>query len=115
MDALFPDWLKLILLGMLGTFYGLSWLARKHPDVGWLQVFQLPTIQRSEEERARQRRFSNRMAAVEMILAGLVLPLLYALSTVMMMNNFHTLPTIIVLACSALCIGFGIWLLVRNR
>jgi len=113
-DALFPDWLKVILLGLLATGFGLSWLARKRPDVAWLQVFRLPTVHLSEEERIRRRRVANRITALEIVAAGLVLPLLYALSTVMMFNDFKTLPTIIVGVCSVLCIGLGIWLFVRN-
>jgi hypothetical protein len=53
--------------------------------------------------------------ALEIILAGLVLPLLYLVSTVMMLNDFKSLPTLIVGACSVSCIGVGIWIFVRNR
>ena len=54
------------------------------------------------------------MAGLEMVLAGIVLPLLYFASTFMSFNEPETLPTIIVGACSLLCIALGIWIFVRN-
>lgn len=115
MDAFLPDPVKAILLGLIAIAFGLGWVARAHPSVHWLQVFRLPAVQMSEEQRARRRRIANRLAALEIIVAGLALPLLYVLSTVMMFNNFKTIPTIIVTACSVSCIALGIWLFVRNR
>lgn len=114
MESLLPDSVKAILLVVLAIGFGLSWLARRRPDVAWLQAFRLPVIQRSPEEEARRRRSGNRMAALELMLTGLGLPLLYVLSTVMMFNNFHTLPTIVVGACSAALIALGVRLFVRN-
>lgn len=49
------------------------------------------------------------------MIAGLALPLVYFVSTVMMFKNFETLPLILVGAGSASCIALGIWILVRNR
>ena len=51
---------------------------------------------------------------MKMILAGFVLPLLYIAGTVMMFNDFKTLATLVVGACSLACIGFGIWVLMRS-
>jgi hypothetical protein len=95
--------------------FGLAWLARAHPEVRWLQVFRLPAVPMSEEQRARRRRAANRLAALEIIVAGLALPLLYVVSTIMMFNDFKTLPTVIVTAGSVSCIALGIWIFVRNR
>jgi sterol desaturase/sphingolipid hydroxylase (fatty acid hydroxylase superfamily) len=115
MEAFLPDSVKAILLGVLAIAFALGWLARALPHVAWLQIFRLPTIQLNEEQRARRRRSANRRVALEIILAGLVLPLLYLVSTVMMLNDFKSLPTLIVGACSVSCIGVGIWIFVRNR
>jgi hypothetical protein len=114
-EALLPDSVKGVLLGLLAVMFVLNRLARSHPDVRWLQIFRLPQVQLTEEERARRRRSANRMAALELILAGFVLPLLYIASTVMMFNNFKAGSTIIVAACSLLCISLGIWIFARNR
>lgn len=115
MEAFLPDTVKAILLGLLAIAFALAWLARALPQVAWLQVFRFPAIQMSEEQRARRRRSANQLAALEVIVAGLALPFLYFVSTVMLFNDFKTIPTIIVTACSVLCIALGIWIFVRNR
>lgn len=54
------------------------------------------------------------MAGLEMVLAGVVVPLLYFASTVMFFSELKTMLTIVVSACSVLCITLGIWIFVRN-
>lgn len=115
MEAFLPDTVKAVLLGLLAIVFALVWLARAHPAVAWLQVFRLPAIQLSEEQKRRRRRIANRQVALEIMVAGLALPLLYLVATVMLFNDFKTLPTIIVAGCSVLCIAVGIWIFVRNR
>jgi hypothetical protein len=105
---------KAILLGLIAAAFGLSRLARAYPDVGWLQTFRLPTRQISEEERERRRKSGNRMAAVQMVLAGLILPFLYLASTVFMFENPSALAMIVVGAFSAACVAGGIWVFVRT-
>jgi len=115
MEMFLPDTVKAILLGLLAILFALARLARALPHVAWLQVFRLPVIQMSEEQRARRRRSANRLAALEIVLAGLALPLLYFISTIMLFNEVETVPLIIVNTCSGLCIAVGIWIFVRNR
>lgn len=115
MEAFLPDPVKAALLGLIAIAIVLGWLARRHPEVAWLRIFRLPGIQLSPEEKERRRRTANRIAGLEIIVAGLVLPLLYLLSTVMMFNDLKPVPTLIVGACSMLLIGWGIWVLIRNR
>ena len=114
MEGIFSDTAKAILLGLIAIAFVLNRLSRRLPHVAWLQVFQLPVVQMSDEEKARRRRSGNRMAALEMVCAGLVLPFLYFLSTIMFFSEPKTIPTIIVTACSILCIALGIWTFVRN-
>lgn len=102
MEAFLPNSVKAILLGVLAIAFALAWLARAFPQVAWLQVFRLPQVQLSEEQRARRRRFGNRRMAFEFIVAGLALPLLYMVSTVMLFNEPKTIPMIIVSSCSVL-------------
>lgn len=113
MEAFLPDSVKAVLLVVLVIVFAFGWLARKHPEVAWLQAFRPPAM--SEEQKARRRRAANRMAGLEIIGAGLALALLYIVSTVMMFNDFKLIPTIIVGACSLLCIALGLWILVRPR
>jgi hypothetical protein len=113
-ETFLPDSVKAILLGLIAIVFILSRLAYWFPDVAWLQVFRLPVIQMTEEQRAKRRRSVNRMAGLEMVLAGFVLPLIYFGSTIMFFSEPKTLPTIIVTACSVLCIALGIWIFVRN-
>lgn len=115
METFLPDTVKAILLGLLAIAFALGWLARARPDVAWLQAFRLPAVQLSEEAKAKRRRSGNRLAALQFIAAGLALPLLYFVSKVMMFDEPKTTPTIIVFACSILCIAVGIWIFVRNR
>ena len=114
METFFPDSVKAVLLGLIAIAFVLSRLANAFPDVVWLQVFRLPVRQMSEEERSRRRRSANRMAALEITLAGLALPLVYFISTVMFFSEPRTIPTIIVTASSIFCIALGIWIFVRN-
>jgi uncharacterized membrane protein len=114
MEALLPDTTETILLGLIAIAFALGWLARTFPDVGWLRFFHLPQVQMTEAQRAERRRTANRITGIEMILAGFILPLLYIAGTVMMFNDFETLPTMVVGACSLACIAFGIWVLMRS-
>jgi hypothetical protein len=114
METFLPDSVKAILLGVIAIVLVLSRLARWLPDVVWLQVFRLPVIQMSEEQRAKRRRSGNRMAGLEMVLGGIVLPLLYFGSTIMFFSEPQAIPIMIVIACSLLCIVLGIWIFVRN-
>jgi hypothetical protein len=114
MDAFLPDTVKAILLGLIAIMFVLSRLARWFPHVAVLQVFRLPVIQMSEAERERRRRSGNRMAGLEIVLAGLALPFLYFASTIMLFTEPTAIATMIVTACSLLCIALGIWIFVRN-
>jgi len=114
METFLTDGVKAILLGVIAIVFLLSRLARWFPHVGWLQIFRLPVIQMTEEQRAKRRRAGNRMAGLEMVLAGIVLPLLYFGSTIMFFSEPQAIPMIIVTACSVLCIAVGIWVLVRS-
>jgi len=115
MESIFPHTVNAILLGLIAVAFVLNRLSRRLPHVAWLQVFRLPVIQMSAEERARRRRSGNRMAALEIVLAGLALPAVYFLSTIMFFAEPQPIPTIIVMACSILCIALGIWVFVQNR
>ncbi len=115
MDAFLPDNVKLILLGLIAAVIVLSRLGRAFPDIAWLQIFRLPAIPVTEEQKARRRRTGNQMAALEMVLIGVALPPVYFLSTVLLFSEPRTLPTIIAFACSFLCIAVGVWVFVRNR
>ncbi len=115
MESILSPTIKAILLGIIAIAFVLNRLSRRRPNIAWLQMFRLPVRQMSEEEKARRRRSGNRMAALEMVCAGLALPAVYFLSTLMFFSEPQPLPTIIVMACSILCIVLGIWVLVKNR
>ena len=114
MESFLPDSVKAILAALIAIVFVLSRLARWLPDVSWLQVFRLPVLPMSEEQKERRRRRGNRLAGMEMVLAGFILPLLYLASTVMTFSEPGILPLVIVGACSLLCIGIGIWVFARN-
>ena len=114
MELFIPDSVKAIIVVLVVVGFVLTRLAVRFPDVAWLQIFRLPIRQLSEKEKTRQRRRANLMAGIEMIFAGLVLPLLYLLAKVMMFNEPTTLGLFIVLLCSLACIGLGVWVIVRS-
>src|SRR5689334_9311584 len=96
MEVFFSDTVKAGMLGVIAVAFVLNGLARRNPHVAWLQAFRLPTVPLTQEQKEKRRRHANRMAAVEIILAGLILPLLYVASTVMMFNDFKPLATMLV-------------------
>ena len=114
MESFLPDSVKAILLGLIAIVFVLNRLARRLPHVDWLQYFRLPVVEMSEEQRAKRQRSGNRMAGLEMVLAGIVLPLLYFASTVMMFSGPEPIAASIVAVISVACIAVGIWLFVRN-
>jgi|GEM_PF-2046703 len=114
MESFLPGGIKALLLGVLAIGFTLSRLARAFPDVHWLQYFRLPIRQMSEEQKAGRRRSANRLAGVEIVLAGVILPLLYFGSTMLLFSEPKRTPLIIVTICSILCVVLGIWIFVRN-
>lgn len=114
MESFLPDTVKAILLGLIAIVFVLNRLSRQLPHVAWLRIFRLPVIPMSEEERARRERAGNRMAALEIAFAGLALPAVYFLSSIMFFSEPRTIPTIIVIASSISCFALGIWIFMRN-
>ena len=95
--------IQLIILTILGALFGLSALSRRYPHIGWLQAFHIRRPQLSEEQRARMKRRANIHAAIQFILLGFGVPVVYVGSSVMMFND----PSIVGLAISGV-IGFGL-------
>lgn len=89
--------LQLVLTGILAVVFGLAFLARRFPDVTWLQVFRFNPPHLREEQRA------------------MVLPLGYIALTVMLFNSFTPAGIALVAAGSLLCSGLGITAIWRNR
>jgi hypothetical protein len=106
---------QLVLVGLIGLVFGLSALSRRFPDVAWLQAFRYEPPRLSQEQRARMRRRSNIHAGIELILMGIVLPMLYIAGTVMFFNTFTTPASTLVIVGSLLCIGLGLTAIWRNR
>ncbi len=107
--------IQLVLLGLLGVVFGLAVLARYFPEVNWLQVFRYQGPLLSEEQRARIRQRSNIHAGIELILMGVVLPILYVAGTVMFFNEFTTTGSVLVIAGSALLLGLGVTAIWQTR
>jgi hypothetical protein len=85
------------------------------PHATWLQAFRFDQPRVSQEQRARMRRRSNIHAGVELILTGIVLPMLYVVGTVMLFNDFTTTAATLVFVGSLGCIGLGVTAIWRNR
>ena len=106
---------QLVLVGFLAVLFGMSALSRRFPDVAWLQVFRYNMPRLSEEQRAKIRQRSNIHAGIELILIGIVLPIVYVVGTVMLFNEPTTTGTVLVLAGSLLLIALGATAIWRNR
>ena len=107
--------LQLVLVGLLAVTFILAALARRFPQITWLQIFRYNTPRPSEEQRAKFRQRANINAGVEMILMGMVLPMIYIAGTVMFFNAFTTTGIILVAAGSLLLIGLGLTAIWRYR
>jgi hypothetical protein len=106
---------QLVLVGIIVVLFGASALARRFPDIGWLQVFRYDPPQLSEEQRALMRRRSDINSGIQLILLGIGLPLIYVASTIMFFNDFEAIPTVLVVAGSVVCIGLGVTGIRRSR
>ena len=106
---------QMVLAGILVVTLGLAALSRRFPQVGWLQAFRYNFPRLSEERQARIRRSSNIHAGIELILLGVILPLIYFASSLMMFNEPTTKGTVLVGAGSVLLIGLGVTAIWRNR
>jgi hypothetical protein len=95
------------------VFVALTQLARRYPGIEWLRHFRMPELPAAQRE--RRRKFGERIAGLEMILLGLVLPIGYLILTVMTFSSIDPLWLTGVIAASTLLIGFGIYALVKNR
>ena len=87
--------IQVIILTLLGTVFGLSALSRRYPHIGWLQAFHIKRPQLSEEQRARMQRRANIHVAIQFILLGFGVPVVYVASSVMMFNDPSTVGLII--------------------
>ena len=107
--------IQLALVALMAVVFGLSVLSRRFPHIAWLQLFRVNPPPLSDEERARMRRRANIHTAIELILMGIALPMLYVAGTVMFFNSFSATATTLVVVGSCLCLGLGISAIWRNR
>jgi len=73
-----------------------------------MKFFHLERPGLTEEQRARIRRRSNVHAGIELILLGIVVPIGYLISTVMMFNTPTALGLTLALGSALLLISLGI-------
>jgi hypothetical protein len=106
---------QIVLASIIAVVFGLSALSRRLPHVAWLQLFRFHRPQLSEEQQARMRQHANVHAGVEMILLGIVVPVVYIGGTVMFFNTPTLLGIVLSLGSSVLLIGLGATAIWRNR
>lgn len=115
MEAFIPEPLKTVVLGILAAGILLVWVSRRLPGVRWLAPFRLAGFQPTEAQRAEHRRFGNIKAGVEIMLAGIAVPMLYLLSKVFMFNEPTASGMLISGAIAVIGVSIGIVILVRSR
>jgi hypothetical protein len=106
---------QLVLGGFLAFLWAVSALSRRFPGIAWLQLFRYNAPRLSDELRAKIHQRANVYAGIELILLGIVVPMVYFASTVMMFNEPTTTGTTIALASALVLIGLGATAIWRNR
>ena len=113
-DALFPDFVKVPIMGLIVALFVLVQAARRYPHVEWLRPFYFPD-RRTEAQKQRARHSGNIMAGIQMIGFGLVIPVGYAILDIMMFSTMSRPEMMIVSGCSILCVALGIFVMARAR
>jgi hypothetical protein len=106
---------QVIVVLVMATIWALSTVARRRPDIGWLQPFRAAFPRMTEQQRARAKRRADFYTGFEFILLGIVIPMGYVALTVMMFNSFTVTGIIVTAATSIICIGLGVTVIVRSR
>jgi len=106
---------QLVLVGFLAVLFGMSALSRRFPHIAWLQLFRYNAPRLSDEQRANLRQRANVHAGIELILLGIVVPMVYFASTVIMFSEPTVTGTTISLTSALLLIGLGTAAIWRNR
>jgi hypothetical protein len=105
-ESFLPDTSEIVLFGPIATVIALSVLARKRPDVEWLQAFSWKDGQSKEQTRQSQRSLSV-AAGLEMITFGLGAPAVYYAASVTFFNEASTGAMLLVGAFSIGLISLG--------
>lgn len=104
-----------VAIAILGVLFGLSWLAKRYPNVTWLQGFHIPLPEVTEEQRERQRRRGQVYAGIEFILLGMIIPAVYFVMTVIFFTTPSRMGLALVALSSVLCFAIGIVAIWRSR
>ena len=107
--------IQLVLGSFVILLIAISTLARRFPDVAWLQLFRLNTPQLSNEQRAKLRQRSNIDAGVELILIGVVVPFAYFAITMMTFNEPTILGAALAIGSSIVLVTLGTVAIWTNR
>ena len=113
-DSLFPDFVKVPIMAVVAALLVLPQAARRYPRIEWLQPFKLRD-NRTEAQKQKARQTQNFLTGLELIGFGLCIPPGYALLEVMFMSSMGTMEMFLVGGASLLCVGLGIFVMVRRR
>jgi hypothetical protein len=112
MTMFLGDDVKIIFGVFAMIWFALVFMAKRRPDIAWLQHFRIPEL--SPARQARQRRRAEILSGLQFILLGIVLPLGYGAITIMMFNDFDPWWTAGVLITSAVFIAIGVVAIAKN-
>jgi magnesium-transporting ATPase (P-type) len=111
-ESFLPEPVKMVLMGIISLVIVLSALQRKMPNVAWLQAFKLQD-NRTEEQKRRAQRSASMLGGFEMIFAGVAVPAVYLVGTVMFFNEPTQGALLLVGALSVVLIGLGVRVIVK--
>jgi hypothetical protein len=112
-ESFLPESVKIVLMGIIALAIVLSALARKLPNVAWLQFFRLQD-NRTEEQKRRARRSGDILGGLEMIMAGVAVPAVYLVGSVMFFNDPTRGTLLLVGAISVVLIALGVGVIVKT-
>lgn len=112
-ESFLPESVKIVLMGVIALVIVLSALARKLPGVAWLQAFKLPD-NRTDEQKRRARRSADILGGLEMIAAGVAMPAVYLVTSVMFFSEPTPGVLLVLGVFSVLLIGLGVGVIVKG-
>lgn len=105
-ESFLPDTWEIVLFGPIATVIALSVLARKRPDVEWVQAFSWKD-RRSDQQKRQSPRSLSVNVGLEMIMFGLGAPALFYATAVTLFNEATTGSMLLVGAFSVSLIALG--------
>lgn len=102
------DRFQLVAVAVMAAVWGLIAVARRRPDLHWLEPVRRAFPRSDEQQRVRQRRRADFTAGLQFLLLGIAVPLVVGVLKLAFFQSFSATELVVVFAISALCFALGI-------